>query len=380
MKHRTLLALAAITCLHVTAIQAAEPMVVPEMVQQSPAAGKRVKIVPGEYVGSDVYYSLYLPETYKAGGRYPVIVEYTGNEYPKAGSTGRVKDAHLGYAPAKSLGAIWIVLPYVDGDQSVTRWWGDELQTIEYALTTIRTVCMNYGGDPAEVFLCGFSRGAIGVNYLGLHNAEIADVWLGFFSHDHYDGLREWRGQEWGSPIARYRKQAAVRLQRLSGRAALVSHASGVDELKQYLSTRGQDAVAEVTLLAPPIQQIIPGIPTDKVVSSHTDQWLLYPSDATDAVLDWFAEVRRNKPGTFTISGRITDSNGAPVEGIIIDSRRTHFARSDAEGIYIIKGLVPGQRTVRIAPENHLSTPVSTQTVRLNRNRADVDFAISPGS
>lgn len=143
MKHRTLLAFAAITCLNVADIQATEPMVVPEMVQQSPAAGKRVKIVPGEYVGSDVYYSLYLPET--------------------------------------------------------------------------------------------------------------------------------------------YRKQAAVRFQRLSGRAALVSHASGVDELKQCLSTRGQDAVAEVTLLAPPIQQIIPGIPTDKVVSSHTDQWLLYPSDAIES-------------------------------------------------------------------------------------------------
>ena len=52
------------------------------------------------------------------------------------------------------------------------------------------------------VILCGFSRGAIGVNYIGLHDDQIAALWAGFITHDHYDGVLEWKGQAWGSPYA----------------------------------------------------------------------------------------------------------------------------------------------------------------------------------
>jgi hypothetical protein len=52
---------------------AASPIDVPEIVEQPPAAGKRVKVIPKEYAGTDVYYSLYLPEGYRPGGRYPVV-------------------------------------------------------------------------------------------------------------------------------------------------------------------------------------------------------------------------------------------------------------------------------------------------------------------
>jgi hypothetical protein len=355
---------------------AASPIDVPEIVEQPPAAGKRVKVIPKEYAGTDVYYSLYLPEGYRPDGRYPVVVEYTGNYFPRSGSSGQVKDANLGYAAARSMGAIWIVLPYVDGDQSVTTWWGNEEQTVEYALKNIRRVCLEYGGDPAEIFICGFSRGAIGVNYLGLHNAEIADVWLGFFSHDHYDGLREWKGQEWGSPLERYRREAGRRMRRLAGRAALISHKDGNSDIKKYLLLGGYQSLAEFSHLRPPIKRIIPGIPTSKVVSTHTDQWMLYPSGATDTAIKWFNDVRKDKPGTFTIRGRITNAQGRPVKGIIVDGGRTHFAISDAEGQYEMPGLIGGRRTVGLATENNLPTSVPARTLQLDGNQLNVDFQI----
>lgn len=357
-------------------VMASGPIDVPEMVEHDPAAGKRVKVVPKEYSGTEVYYSLYLPDAYKPGGRYPVVVEYTGNYFPRSGSTGQVKDANLGYAVAKAIGAIWIVLPYVDGDQSVTTWWGNEDQTVEFALRNIRRVCLKYGGDPAEIFLCGFSRGAIGVNYLGLRNTEIADVWLGFFSHDHYDGLRDWKGQKWSSPFERYRKEAGARIERLAGRAALISHQDGNSDIKKYLLSGGYQSCAEFSHLRPPIRRIIPGIPTSKVVSTHTDQWMLYPSEATETVIKWFNDVRTNKPGTFTLSGRITNAQGKPVAGIIVGSGRTHFAISDADGQYEMPGLIGGRRTVRLAAENNLPKLASARTLQLAGNRLNVDFQI----
>jgi hypothetical protein len=354
----------------------ARPLDVPAMVEQAPAAGKRVKVIPKEYVGTQLYYSLYLPTGYVPGGRYPVIVEYTGNYFPRSGSTGQVKDANLGYAAAKAIGAIWMVLPYVGGDQSVTTWWGNEDQTLEFALRNIRRVCLRYGGDPSEIFLCGFSRGAIGVNYLGLRNREIADVWLGFFSHDHYDGLREWKGQPWSSPFERYRKEAGERIRRLAGRAVLISHKDGNSDIKKYLSSGGYQSMAEFTHLRPPIRRIIPGIPTSKVISTHTDQWMLYPSEATETVIKWFNDVRMRKPGTFTIRGRITDVQGNPIEGVIVDSGRTHFAISVADGRYEMPGLISGRRTIGIAAENNLPVSVPDRTVQLDGNRLNVDFQI----
>ena len=76
-------------------------MTVPVMINQEPKPGLRVKVVPENFKGTDIYYSLYLPENYKQGKKYPVIVEYTGNKWPPTGSTGEVKDANLGYAVAK---------------------------------------------------------------------------------------------------------------------------------------------------------------------------------------------------------------------------------------------------------------------------------------
>ena len=72
-------------------------LVTPVMTSEQPAAGKRVRQVAPEYKGTEVYHSLYLPVDWKPGGKYPVIVEYTGNKFPPGKGSGEVKDANLGY-------------------------------------------------------------------------------------------------------------------------------------------------------------------------------------------------------------------------------------------------------------------------------------------
>ena len=70
-------------------IDSQEVLVLPPLSPGAPAAGKRVKVTPPEYTGTEVFHTVYLPETWEKGGpRLPIIFEYTGNFYPVAGSTG----------------------------------------------------------------------------------------------------------------------------------------------------------------------------------------------------------------------------------------------------------------------------------------------------
>ena len=89
-------------------------LVTPVMTNKAPAAGKRVRQVAPEYKGTDVYHALYLPVDWKPDGKYPVIVEYTGNRFPPGNGSGEVKDANLGYGMSGGRGFIWVVMPYVE--------------------------------------------------------------------------------------------------------------------------------------------------------------------------------------------------------------------------------------------------------------------------
>ncbi|CAA6692409.1 MULTISPECIES: carboxypeptidase regulatory-like domain-containing protein [unclassified Lentimonas] len=333
----------------------AEPLItVPQMLDQAPAAGARVKVTPPEYTGTEIYHSLYLPECYEPGGRYPVLVEYTGNLHLGSGSTGEVKDANLGYAVAERLGAIWLVMPYVQGEESILNWWGSEGETLEYALMNIRRVCENYGGNPAEVFICGFSRGAIGVNYLGLHNEEIADTWLGFFSHDHYDGQKSWtKTGGWGGPLEKYRAEARTRMERMADRAALISSGGKEARYRSYIGEGGLDSLGVISYVSPNVREIIPGFPNKDVPHPHTDKWMLYPSDEAEVVFQWFADTIENKPGTYSISGAVHDADGKPLAGVVVNAGRTHFAVTDPAGHYRIEGLVAGARQVEAQGKVH---------------------------
>ncbi len=240
----------------------ANDLVTPEMTDDEPAAGRRVRQVAKEYAGTDVYHALYLPTDWKPGGEFPVIVEYTGNKFPACGSTGEVKDANLGYGISGGQEFIWVSMPYIaeDRQQNAVTWWGDKQATIDYCKINLPRICQQFGGDSNRVFICGFSRGAIGCSYIGLADDEIAALWKGMCTHDHFDGQRTWRYPDSD------RKSALQRLARLKGRPVLVCGDAN-DFLKEYPD------LATFTFLKVPVATIFE-IPDGKVIHSHTDLWM----------------------------------------------------------------------------------------------------------
>ncbi|MBE7537435.1 MAG: hypothetical protein HS122_03350 [Opitutaceae bacterium] len=196
----------------------------PEISEDEPAAGRRVRTTLPKWRGTSVYFSLYLPIDWKHGHTFPVIVEYpgNGNYRSKHGDicTGRVEDCNLGFGISGGKGSIWICLPFVDETkhENALQWWGNVDVTVAFCKEAVAYICSKYGGDPTAVFLCGFSRGAIACNFIGLHDEEIAGIWRGFFAASHYDGARAW-------PYAGSDRAAArERLERLGNRRVFVSH------------------------------------------------------------------------------------------------------------------------------------------------------------
>ena len=264
----------------------------PQLTEQGPQPGKRATVIAPEYAGTKVHHLIALPDDWtpdwKARGKnWPVIAEYTGNYYPASGSTGEVEGAALGYGVARGK-AIWVVLPYIAKDQQKNEitWWGDIDATVGYAKTNIPRICAELGGDPKKVVLCGFSRGAIGVSFLGLHDDDVAKLWCGLWAHDHFDGILEWKGHAWGSPLARYREEASVRVRRLQGRPLLVSQAGA--QTRRFI-----DALAPsgVTYLTVDMAAHFGTFPNELARHPHNDRWPLRDGDATITARAWFERV-----------------------------------------------------------------------------------------
>lgn len=268
----------------------AEDLAVPALAEGAPQPGKRTTITAPEYAGTKVRHLLALPDDWtpdwKARGkRWPVIAEYTGNYFPVSGSTGEVEGASLGYGLARGK-AIWVVLPYVaKGHQkNEITWWGDIDATVAYAKTIIPRTCQEFGGDPKKVVLCGFSRGAIGVSFLGLHDDEVAKLWCGFWAHDHFDGVKAWTAP-WGAPLARYREEAAARLRRLNGRPLLISQGNEDGETRRFIEPF---ALKNVAYLQVDMVALYGKFPNDSVKHPHNDRWPLRDCAATSEARQWF--------------------------------------------------------------------------------------------
>jgi hypothetical protein len=214
-------------------------LVTPEMVVAEPAAGRRVRHVHPAYAGTAIHHALYLPPDWRRGAKYPLIVEYAGNGNYKNQwgdiSTGRVEGSNLGFGLSGGEGQIWLCLPYVNPDERRNEmiWWGDPAATAEYCKKAVPWVCEHFGGDPGRVILCGFSRGAIACNYIGLRDDEIARFWSGFLPYSHYDGVKTWPYADSG------RDAALTRLQRLRGRPQFICHERSIDETRDYLAGAG---------------------------------------------------------------------------------------------------------------------------------------------
>jgi hypothetical protein len=257
----------------------APDMTVPSVVSAAPAAGKRVRATTVGWEQTSVYHSLYLPGDWEAGKTFPVFVEFPGNggyQRNEDTSHGTVEGCSLGYGLTQGRGAIWVCLPFVDTKyghkQNSTIWWGDVEETKRYCMATVRDVCARFGGDAKHVVLAGFSRGAIGCNFIGLHDDEIASLWCGFFCHSHYDGVRE------GWPFAGAdRASATARLQRLRGRPQWISQEKGgVAETEKYLRATG--VAGDFTLVPMPFD-------------NHTDQWVLRDMPERTQAREWLRKV-----------------------------------------------------------------------------------------
>jgi hypothetical protein len=208
-------------------------LVVPPLSYGAPGAGVRARI------GGSIYHVLYLPTDWKPGRRYPVIVEYAGNgNYRNAfgdESKGVPEGSNLGYGISRGKGFLWLCLPYVDlqNNSIAIQWWGDPAATVDYCLKTVPQVCREYGGDESRILLCGFSRGAIACNYIGLRDDRVARLWRAFVCYSHYDGVRSW-------PYPDSNREAALeRLKRLNGRPQFICHENSVDATEQYIGSSG---------------------------------------------------------------------------------------------------------------------------------------------
>ena len=251
----------------------------PAMTQEAPAPGKRVKQTAPGWEDSAVHHALYLPKDWKAGNKYPIIVEYAGNGgYQNAFgdvSSGRVEGSNLGYGISGGEGFIWVCMPFVrvTGSQkeNAVTWWGDVEETKRYCLKTVTLVCDRYGGDATKVVLAGFSRGAIGCNYIGLHDDEIAPIWRAYVTFSHYDGQLT----QWGYPGAD-RASALDRLKRLKGRPQFISMENSVDPIRQYVEGTG-----------------ISGDFTFQTIRfrNHSDQWVLRDVPERQTLRSWLRKA-----------------------------------------------------------------------------------------
>ncbi|MBN1342384.1 MAG: hypothetical protein JXQ73_06875 [Phycisphaerae bacterium] len=254
----------------------------PPMTVGEPAPGRRVKQTSPGYEGTRVYHTLHLPTDWRRGERFPILVEYPGNGPYRNGfgdvCTGKVEYCNLGYGISGGKGFLWICMPFVNTETMAnqTQWWGDVAATVDYCRTTVRRVCETYGGDSSSVILTGFSRGAIACNYIGLHDDEIARLWLAFIPHSHYDGVKDW-----AYPGAD-RASALRRLKRLKGRASFVSHEGSVEETRRYLAATG--------VKAPFTFQVLP-------YRNHRDDWVLRDIPERGRLRAWLGAVLRDRPG-----------------------------------------------------------------------------------
>ena len=287
-------------------------LVVPQMTRGAPAPGARVyatnptwntAVVPG----SAAYFALYLPPEWAPAPAppLPVIVELAGNgPYNDANddlSTGRCENSSLGFGITAGLGAIWVSMPMLtrDGDFDGTQWWGcpaappgpsgdppavtsqcsvastNASLAVAYIESTVLHIISEFNGDQARVVVAGFSRGAIGVNYLGLAADSIAALWRASIAYAHYDGQPEdvdWPYPDAGPPAS------YERLRRLGSRPQFVVSELDVatSMTEPYVRAAGFDVNATFMSTG---------------FCNHNDKWVLRPSAARTALRKWWADA-----------------------------------------------------------------------------------------
>ena len=214
-------------------------LIVPAITEGPPAAGQRVRQTTAGWETTQVHHLLYLPPDWQPNAKLPVLIEYAGNGPFKNAlgdsSDGTVESCLLGYGISAGKDFIWACLPFIENangtQRNALKWWGDLQESKNYTLKTVADVCHRFGGDPDRVILCGFSRGSIACNFIGLHDDEIAKLWCGFICHSHYDGVRAWP-YDGADQVS-----ATNRLRRLGNRPQWISHENTTSATEAWLKS-----------------------------------------------------------------------------------------------------------------------------------------------
>jgi hypothetical protein len=257
-------------------------LITPAVTIGSPRPGQRVRQTLPKFAATAVHHNLYLPTDWQVNRRYPVLVEYPGNgPYTSPCgdfSSGDVDGCNLGYGISAGRSFIWVALPCIaaSGQQNQLWWWGDVQATIDYCREAVALVCAQFGGDRESVILCGFSRGAIACNFIGLHDDVIADMWLGFVASSHYDGVEKW---DWAGSD---RASAQTRLARLKGRASFISQELSTQNIQDYLRSSGVDDPFTFQTIH---------------FRNHTDAWVLRDVPERRTLRLWIEDILRRRPG-----------------------------------------------------------------------------------
>jgi hypothetical protein len=257
---------------------------VPGLAEGPPSAGKRVRL--GLFPDTPPVI-LYLPTDWTPEKKFPVIIELAGNgnyknQYGDT-SSGMPEDSVLGYGLSGGKGFVWACVPFLNeaGDQTAITWWGDAPDyrpnsTVAFLKRAVPALCERFSGDTERVILCGFSRGAIATNAIGLHDDEIAALWRAFLCYSHYDG-GDPRWPFAGADSA----SARQRLARLKGRPQLICSESPLETTRLYLQSTGVSG--DFTFL-------------ETGFRNHSDAWTLRPSPARDTARRWLAELVKMPP------------------------------------------------------------------------------------
>ncbi len=304
-------------------------LVVPQATEGAPGPGKRVYMTLD---GWPMRYVLYLPKDWSAHGIYPVIAEYSGNifYFKNTYSTGKADEGNIGYGMSKGIDSIWINLPFVSQDRTQEQLdgFGNLDASAEYARHAVREVLEKFAGDPGAVFLTGFSRGGAACGFIGLHDSDIADLWLGFHAVAGGDGAG-WFGSEMPGAIER--------AGRIKGRSSFITDGAP-----------WQDVLAKMRQ---------PFTYMDSQIGAHVDTMFLDNRPSTLAVRKWMADVLNRRPGVHDISGVVNDASGKPVDGARVEAGYTHFTYTDPDGKYSIRSLIDGERKVTVqAPGMHFNS------------------------
>lgn len=257
---------------------------IPALSNDLPSAGKRVSYQLFENTPNVI---LYLPTDWTPNKKFPLIIELAGNGNYKNKygdtSSGLPQDSKLGYGLSGGKGYIWVCLPFLNDarNEVAITWWGDPPKhrpdsNVAFIKRAVPALCDRFSGEPNRVILCGFSRGAIATNAIGLHDEEIAKLWRGFICFSHYDGVNT----QWPF-IGADTTSARQRLLRLKGRPQLICHESGSQKFnlqttRNYLKSSG--ITGDFTFL-------------ESGFRNHNDAWLLRPSAARITARKWLEKV-----------------------------------------------------------------------------------------